>query len=119
MLPAGAITEECVGELGRLLEKGDAIVDGGNSFWKDDVRRAAALAEKGIDYLDVGTSGGVFGLDRGYCLMIGGSPEAVRASSRSSARSPPARRRRALAATGTGTAEKGFLHCGPPARATS
>jgi len=113
MLPAGAITEECVGELGRLLEKGDAIVDGGNSFWKDDVRRAAALAEKGIDYLDVGTSGGVFGLDRGYCLMIGGSPEAARrlepifetlAPGRGDVAPSPGRE--------PGTAEKGFLHCG-------
>jgi 6-phosphogluconate dehydrogenase len=113
MLPSGAITEECVQELGRLLGKGDTIVDGGNTFWKDDVRRAAQLSEKGIDYLDVGTSGGVFGLDRGYCLMIGGEKAAV-------ARHEPIFRTLApgrgdvAPSTGRkpGTAEEGFLHCG-------
>jgi 6-phosphogluconate dehydrogenase len=114
MLPAGAITEECVGELGRLLEKGDTIVDGGNTFWKDDVRRAAVLSEKGIDYLDVGTSGGVFGLERGYCLMVGGSKDAARrlepifrtlAPGRGDVVPSPERQ--------AGTADEGFLHCGP------
>ncbi|HEX8168620.1 MAG TPA: decarboxylating 6-phosphogluconate dehydrogenase [Beijerinckiaceae bacterium] len=78
MLPAGAATEGAVERLAGLLEPGDAVIDGGNSFWKDDVRRAAALRERGLDYLDVGTSGGVWGLERGYCLMIGGEAAAVR-----------------------------------------
>jgi 6-phosphogluconate dehydrogenase len=63
-------------ELGKLLSPGDTIIDGGNSFWKDDLRRAAALRERGISFLDVGTSGGIAGLDRGYCLMIGGPKDA-------------------------------------------
>ena len=77
MVPAGEITESTVTELGGRLESGDAIIDGGNSYYRDDIRRAAALAERGIDYIDCGTSGGVFGLERGYCLMIGGPEEAV------------------------------------------
>jgi len=77
MLPAGAATEAAVGELAALLAPGDVLIDGGNSFWKDDIRRARELAAKGIHYLDVGTSGGVWGLERGYCLMIGGAAEAV------------------------------------------
>jgi 6-phosphogluconate dehydrogenase len=77
MLPSGAITEDTVQKLGTLLEAGDTLIDGGNSFWKDDVRRAGQLAEKGIRYVDVGTSGGVWGKDRGYCMMIGGTKEAV------------------------------------------
>jgi 6-phosphogluconate dehydrogenase len=77
MLPSGRITEETIARLGGLLSKGDVIIDGGNSFWKDDVRRAKALREKGIDYLDVGTSGGVWGLERGYCMMIGGEKASV------------------------------------------
>lgn len=72
MLPAGAVTEAMIGELADLLAPGDTIIDGGNTFWKDDVRRAADLKTRGLHYLDVGTSGGVWGLDRGYCLMIGG-----------------------------------------------
>ena len=72
MVPAGEITEQAVNDLGARFEAGDAIIDGGNSNYHDDLRRAAALSEKGIDYLDCGTSGGVFGLERGYCLMIGG-----------------------------------------------
>jgi 6-phosphogluconate dehydrogenase len=72
MVPAGAITDKVVGQLGELLERGDAVIDGGNSLFKDDIRRARTLADRGIDYLDVGTSGGVWGLERGYCLMIGG-----------------------------------------------
>ena len=78
MLPAGAITEGTVNELAGLMERGDIIIDGGNSYYKDDIRRAKALREKGLIYLDVGTSGGVFGLDRGYCMMIGGEEGAVR-----------------------------------------
>jgi 6-phosphogluconate dehydrogenase len=77
MLPAGAITEETVETLGGLLAKGDIIIDGGNSFYKDDIRRAKALAHKGLRYVDCGTSGGVWGLDRGYCMMIGGPKPAV------------------------------------------
>ncbi|MFH5924384.1 phosphogluconate dehydrogenase (NAD(+)-dependent, decarboxylating) [Roseomonas xinghualingensis] len=77
MLPAGEATEGAVEALGALLSPGDTLIDGGNSFWKDDIRRAASLSAKGIDYLDIGTSGGVWGLERGYCLMIGGSAEAV------------------------------------------
>jgi 6-phosphogluconate dehydrogenase len=77
MVPAGTPTEETVAALGELLEPGDAIADGGNTRWTDDKRRAAALAERGIAYVDVGTSGGVWGLEEGYCLMVGGPEEAV------------------------------------------
>jgi 6-phosphogluconate dehydrogenase len=77
MLPAGRITEDTIARLGTLLAKGDCVIDGGNTFWKDDVRRAHALAEKGIAYLDVGTSGGVWGLERGFCMMIGGDKATV------------------------------------------
>ena len=77
MLPAGEITENTIGQLGALLEPGDVIIDGGNSFYKDDIRRAKALKAKGIHYVDCGTSGGVWGLERGYCLMIGGDKETV------------------------------------------
>ncbi len=77
MVPAGEITERTVDELAALLDKDDTIIDGGNSFWKDDIRRARKLAQKGVHYLDVGTSGGVWGLDRGYCMMIGGEKAVV------------------------------------------
>ncbi|HEY1933382.1 MAG TPA: decarboxylating 6-phosphogluconate dehydrogenase [Acetobacteraceae bacterium] len=77
MLPSGKITEQTIEHLGTLLGSGDIIIDGGNSFWKDDVRRGKALAAKGIRYVDCGTSGGVWGLERGYCLMIGGDKAAV------------------------------------------
>ena len=77
MLPAGDATESAVRQLSELLEPGDSIIDGGNSFWRDDLRRSKALKSKGIDYVDVGTSGGVWGLDRGYCMMIGGDKAAV------------------------------------------
>nr|MBA3517465.1 6-phosphogluconate dehydrogenase (decarboxylating) [Hyphomicrobiales bacterium] len=77
MLPAGQATDDAVRSLGGCMEPGDIIIDGGNSFYKDDVRRAKALAEKGIRYLDVGTSGGVWGIERGYCMMIGGDKPAV------------------------------------------
>ena len=77
MLPAGSATEQAIGHLRELLQAGDCIIDGGNSFWKDDVRRARELHREGIDYVDVGTSGGVWGLERGYCLMIGGERAAV------------------------------------------
>ena len=117
MVPAGDPTEQTVAALGEKLAPGDVVVDGGNSFYKDDVRRAAMLAQKGIDYVDVGTSGGIWGADRGYCLMIGGKPSAV-------SRLVPVFR---TLAPGTGavvptpgldttatTAAEGFLHCGPP-----
>jgi 6-phosphogluconate dehydrogenase len=77
MLPAGKITEDAVTELGGALKSGDILIDGGNTFYKDDVRRGRELKPKGIHYLDVGTSGGVWGLERGYCLMIGGDKEPV------------------------------------------
>jgi 6-phosphogluconate dehydrogenase len=77
MLPAGRPTEETVAAIAGHFAKGDVVLDGGNSFYKDDVRRAKALAEKGIHYVDVGTSGGVWGLERGYCMMIGGPKDVV------------------------------------------
>ena len=77
MLPAGKVTEDMVETLGGLLDRDDIIIDGGNSFYKDDIRRAKKLAEKGIRYVDCGTSGGVWGIERGYCMMIGGSKGAV------------------------------------------
>jgi 6-phosphogluconate dehydrogenase len=78
MVPSGEPTEQTVQRLGELLAPGDTVVDGGNSDWHDDVRRASALDAGGIDYVDVGTSGGVWGLDVGYCLMVGGREDAVR-----------------------------------------
>ena len=77
MLPAGEATEETVQQLRELLDSGDTVIDGGNSFYKDDIRRAKLLGEKGVAYVDCGTSGGVWGLDRGYCMMIGGPQETV------------------------------------------
>lgn len=77
MLPAGAATEAAISELAALLEPGDTLIDGGNTLWKDDVRRARELKARGLHYLDVGTSGGVWGLERGYCLMIGGEKAVV------------------------------------------
>jgi len=78
MLPAGAPTEDTINDLSQLLEPGDVIIDGGNTYYKDDIRRAQALSEKGLSYIDVGTSGGVWGLERGYCMMIGGDAEVVK-----------------------------------------
>jgi 6-phosphogluconate dehydrogenase len=77
MLPAGKITEATIDALAKLMESGDVIIDGGNTFWQDDVRRGKALQERGIHYIDVGTSGGVWGIDRGYCMMIGGDKAVV------------------------------------------
>jgi 6-phosphogluconate dehydrogenase len=77
MLPAGRTTDDAVEKLAGLLSSGDIIVDGGNSFYKDDIRRAKSLGPTGIRYVDTGTSGGVWGIERGYCMMIGGPPEAV------------------------------------------
>ena len=77
MLPAGQITEDTIGQLGKLLDPGDIVLDGGNTFWKDDIRRAKMLKQRNIHHVDVGTSGGVWGLERGYCLMIGGDKAVV------------------------------------------
>ena len=77
MVPSGEITEKTVADVAAVLEPGDAIIDGGNSYYRDDIRRAGMLREKKIDFIDCGTSGGVFGLERGYCLMIGGPDDAV------------------------------------------
>src|SRR5256885_9908264 len=76
MLPAGKITEATVDTLSKLMQADDVIIDGGNSFWQDDVRRGKALKERGLHYVDVGTSGGVWGIERGYCMMIGGGKKA-------------------------------------------
>jgi len=78
MLPAGKITEATIDALAKLMEPGDVIIDGGNTFWQDDVRRGKALKDKGLHYIDVGTSGGVWGLEVGYCMMVGGPPAAVK-----------------------------------------
>jgi 6-phosphogluconate dehydrogenase len=77
MLPAGKITEEVIAELAKLLQAGDIVLDGGNTFWKDDIRRAKMLKVRNIHHVDVGTSGGIWGLERGYCMMIGGAKEIV------------------------------------------
>src|SRR6202012_5911615 len=77
MLPAGHITEITIEAVAKLMDKGDVIIDGGNTFWQDDVRRGKALKERGIHYLDVGTSGGIWGIERGYCMMIGGDKAVV------------------------------------------
>jgi 6-phosphogluconate dehydrogenase len=116
MLPAGEITEHAVMQLGELLDKGDIIIDGGNSFYKDDIRRAQALAARGIHYLDCGTSGGVWGLERGYCMMIGGEKDVVdRLDPIFAALAPgagdipvtPGRKGR------DPRVERGYVHCGP------
>jgi 6-phosphogluconate dehydrogenase len=117
MVPAGAATESAVAELRDLLDEGDTIIDGGNSYFKDDVRRARECADKGIHYVDVGTSGGVWGLERGYCLMIGGPDQAVSELDPIFRALAPGiglidRTRGRL--PDTGTAEQGYLHCGPP-----
>src|ERR1700734_1835140 len=77
MLPAGKITEATIEALSKLMDSGDVIIDGGNTFWQDDVRRGKVLKERGIHYIDVGTSGGVWGIERGYCMMIGGDKAVV------------------------------------------
>jgi 6-phosphogluconate dehydrogenase len=116
MVPAGDPTEHTVRELAGHMEAGDTIIDGGNSFFKDDVRRARELQARGIHYVDVGTSGGVWGLERGYCMMIGGPTEAVQrldpifktlAPGRGNIDRTPGREKLG------GTAEEGYLHCGP------
>jgi 6-phosphogluconate dehydrogenase len=116
MVPAGDITESTVKEVAEVLKRGDAIIDGGNSYYRDDMRRSEMVGEKGIDYIDCGTSGGVFGLDRGFCLMIGGPDAAVErldpifmsiAPGVESAERTPGR------SGDPDTAENGYLHCGP------
>jgi 6-phosphogluconate dehydrogenase len=116
MVPAGSATEEVLLALADRFEPGDTVVDGGNSHYKDDLRRAEILAKKGIHFVDVGTSGGVWGLERGYCLMIGGEREAVerlepvfQTLAPGPGGLPPVRGREGR----KGTAEKGYLHCGP------
>ena len=116
MVPAGAPTEDTVQQLGKLLPAGSTIIDGGNSFFKDDVRRSKALVEKQITYLDVGTSGGVWGVERGYCLMIGGDAEAFKRFEPIFATLAPGIGdvgRTPGRPADQGTAEKGYLHCGP------
>src|SRR5580692_4081083 len=77
MLPAGKITDDTITQLGKLMSSGDVVIDGGNTFWRDDIRRAKMLKERGIHHVDVGTSGGIWGLERGYCMMIGGDKAVV------------------------------------------
>jgi 6-phosphogluconate dehydrogenase len=116
MVPAGEITEKAINDLAGRLEPGDAIIDGGNSYYHDDVHRAADLAEKGIDFLDCGTSGGVFGLERGYCLMIGGPDEAFERLEPIFASLAPgveAAERTPGRDGDPSPAEQGYLHCGP------
>jgi len=116
MVPAGAPTEQTVDALAQRMQAGDILIDGGNSYFKDDVRRAAKLKEKGIHYVDVGTSGGVWGLERGYCMMIGGPKEIVQqldpifktlAPGRGDIPRTPGRDKI------PGTAEEGYIHAGP------
>jgi 6-phosphogluconate dehydrogenase len=116
MVPAGDPTEETVNALAARFQAGDAIIDGGNSYFKDDVRRSQKLKEKGIHYIDVGTSGGVWGLERGYCMMIGGPKEAVerldpifRTLAPGTGEIPRTPGREKLG----GTSEAGYLYCGP------
>ena len=125
MLPAGEITEGVVGQLKALAKPGDIVIDGGNSFWKDDVRRAKAMVEKQLHYVDVGVSGGVWGLDRGYCMMVGGPDVAVSAIGPILTTLAPgvgtiprtARTTAAAAlpdaAPADWLAEKGYIHAGP------
>jgi 6-phosphogluconate dehydrogenase len=116
MVPAGNATEKTVTDLGARLEAGDMIIDGGNSNYKDDARRALGLREKGIHYVDVGTSGGVWGLERGYCMMIGGPDEAMQHLDpifKTLAPGPGDIPRTPGREKVKGTVEDGYLHCGP------
>ncbi len=116
MVPAGAATEQVVADLAKRFEPGDTIIDGGNSFYKDDVRRMKRLRERKIHYVDVGTSGGVWGLERGYCLMIGGEKATVERLDpifRTLAPGPGTVPRTPGREKLGGTAEHGYLHCGP------
>jgi 6-phosphogluconate dehydrogenase len=116
MVPAGVV-DRTLADLVPLLSPGDTVIDGGNSYYHDDIRRARELAEQGVSYLDVGTSGGVFGLDRGYCLMIGGEDEPVVKLDGIFASLAPGVEAAARTPGLTGepsAAERGYLHCGPP-----
>jgi 6-phosphogluconate dehydrogenase len=116
MVPAGEITEQTVDAVAAVLESGDAIIDGGNSYYRDDIRRAEKVGEQGIDYVDCGTSGGVFGLERGYCLMIGGPDGAVERLDPIFASLAPgvASAERTPGRDGDPSpSEQGYLHCGP------
>ena len=119
MLPAGEPTEKTIQILRTIAEPGDVVIDGGNSFYKDDIRRAKLLADKGIHYIDVGTSGGVWGLERGYCMMIGGPKEAVdHLDPIFDALAPgigtiPRTPNRMEQEGGDARAEKGYIHAGP------
>src|SRR6201999_2502004 len=117
MLPAGRITEQTIAQLGELMDPGDIVIDGGNTFYKDDIRRAKTLAAKQIRYVDVGTSGGVWGLERGYCLMIGGEAETVKRLDPLFATLAPgiagAGRTPGREKAPASTSEQGYLHCGP------
>ena len=115
MVPA-AFVDQSVDDLAQLVEKGDTLVDGGNSYYQDDIARAKKLAPKGVHYVDMGTSGGVWGLERGYCLMIGGEPEVVKRLDPVFAALAPGRGDIPPTAgreNAGGTAEQGYLHCGP------
>ena len=116
MVPAGNITDKTIESLAELMESGDAIIDGGNTYYRDDLRHAAALKQKGIHHVDVGTSGGVWGLERGFCLMIGGEKEAVERLGPLFASIAPgvdAAPRTPGRNGNPSEAEYGYLHCGP------
>jgi 6-phosphogluconate dehydrogenase len=116
MVPAGEVTETVVNALADRMEAGDTIIDGGNSYYHDDMRRAAKFGEKGIDYIDCGTSGGVFGLERGFCLMIGGPDGAFKRLESIFASLAPgvdAAERTPGRNGDASQAEQGYLHCGP------
>jgi 6-phosphogluconate dehydrogenase len=114
MVPAGVV-DQSIADLAPLLEEGDTLIDGGNSYYIDDIRRARELAAKGIHYVDVGTSGGVWGLERGYCMMIGGETEIVERLDPIFARLAPGAGDipRTPGREKDGTAVEGYLHCGP------
>ena len=117
MLPAGAPTEDTIDTLSELLDADDIIIDGGNTFYKDDIRRAQVLAEKGIRYVDVGTSGGVWGLERGYCMMIGGDTAVVKHLDPLFATLAPGMGdipRTKDRVSEDDRAERGYIHAGPP-----
>ena len=117
MLPAGDITDDTITQLGGLLDADDLVIDGGNTFYKDDIRRAKALKEKGIDYVDIGTSGGVWGLERGFCMMVGGPDDQVqRIDPILDALAPglgDVPRTKGRKADADPRPEKGYIHAGP------
>ncbi|MFN0084019.1 MAG: phosphogluconate dehydrogenase (NAD(+)-dependent, decarboxylating) [Blastocatellia bacterium] len=116
MVPAGDATEKTVDMLSKFMSGGDIIIDGGNSYFKDDVRRAKLLAEKGMHYMDVGTSGGIWGAERGYCLMVGGEKTAFERMEpifKTLSPGPGEIERTPGRENAGGTAEQGYLHCGP------